>query len=103
MWTTPPGTMRFSFFLKTFFFVGLAAAGLAITTCSPVLSFQSTVGDHRFRRNDGPGALGVHTFGNFAPVRRISSFQFPSYVFDVARFLLAMAPLRGPLRVRALV
>src|ERR1022692_3728667 len=91
---SPCGTCLRSFFLNVFFLlfsrgaaVPPAATGLAIISVSGVRSQVSGL------RVQG---------GNEVPTPKTQDLT-PFYVFDVAFFLVDTVPLRGPLRVRALV
>src|ERR1700761_1877229 len=75
MCTVPNGTFFFSFFLKVFFLVDFAGAF--------AISFPP------------------RTTGTKRPVRLFPSAS--DYVLAADFFLFAIVPLRGPLRVRALV
>src|SRR5579864_2780525 len=81
MHTTPCGTTRFSrFFLNSF----LRLADLVAAAAAPVCSCGSFATFHPVRfPGESPGRLLIY--------------------FRVAIFFAATAPLRGPLRVRALV
>src|SRR5437764_14632874 len=92
MCTTPNETCLRSFFLKVFFlpfFSGAAAplaaaAGLAI--------------EPQFQRFQG-----FEFQGNNRNLETSETLKPALYVFAAAFFLLATVPLRGPLRLRALV
>src|SRR5579883_3410103 len=79
--TVPLWTIFFSFFLKVFFLVVFPAAALVAIDLSRPLQ----------------------TTGLVPRVRRHVGRPTAPYVFAVAFFLLAIVPLRGPFRVRALV